>query len=61
MIVPIFAHPIIFKLPRDYIYRESKIIGSTDDSFLQALVDFLKLMLTGAFDQEISSIIFGDN
>jgi len=35
------------------------LAGSTDDSLQQALVDFLNLMLGGAFDQEISSIIFG--
>ena len=32
--------------------------GSTDDSLQQAFVDFLNLMLAGAFDQEVSSIIF---
>ena len=34
---------------------------TTDDSLQHALVDFLNLMLAlaGAFDQEISSIIFG--
>ena len=35
------------------------LAGSTDDSLQQALVDFLNLMLAGAFGQEISSIIFG--
>jgi len=35
------------------------LAGSTDDSLQQALVDFLNLMLAGAFDKEISSIILG--
>ena len=35
------------------------LAGSTDDSLQQALVDLLNLMLAGAFDQEISSIILG--
>jgi len=35
------------------------LAGSTDDSLQQALVDLLNLMLAGAFDQEISAIIFG--
>jgi len=34
-------------------------VGSIDDSLQQALVDFLNLMLAGAFDQAISSILFG--
>jgi len=34
------------------------LAGSTDDSLQQAFVDFLNLMLAGAFDQEVSSIIF---
>ena len=34
------------------------LVGSTDDSLQQTLVDFLNLMLAGSFDQEINSIIF---
>jgi len=42
-------------------HNRDLLAGSTDDSLLQALVDFLSLMLAGAFDQEISTIIFGDD
>ena len=35
------------------------LAGSTDDSLQQALVDFTNLMLSGAFDEEANSIIFG--
>ena len=34
------------------------LAGSTDDSLQQPLADFLNLMLAGAFDREMSSIIF---
>jgi len=40
------------------IHVRDFLAGSTDDSLQQALVYFLNLMLAGAFDQEISSIIF---
>ena len=35
------------------------LAGATDDCLQQALVDFVNLMLTGAFDEEVNSIIFG--
>jgi len=46
----------ILDLPR---HIRDLLAGSRDDSLQQALVDFLNLMLSGAFDQEMSSIIFG--
>jgi len=33
--------------------------GATDDSHLQDLVDFVNLILGGAFDKEVNSVIFG--
>ena len=35
------------------------IIGSTNDCLHQAFVDFVNLMLAGAFNKEVNSIIFG--
>ena len=37
------------------------LAGCTHDSLQQALVDFLNLMIAGAFDREKSYIIFGDD
>ena len=34
------------------------LAGATDDSLQQALVDFVNLMLAGAFDAEVNAIIF---
>ena len=33
--------------------------GATDDSFQQALVDFVNLLLAGSLDKEVSAIVFG--
>ena len=35
------------------------LAGSTDDNLQQALVDFVNLMLAGAFEKEVNTIIFG--
>jgi len=33
--------------------------GATDDSFQQALVDFVNLLLAGSIDKEVCAIVFG--
>jgi len=33
--------------------------GATEDSFQQALVDFVTLLLTGSIDKEVRAIVFG--
>jgi len=46
----------------DYItpqHTMDLLAGATDDNLQQALVDFVNLMLAGAFNKEANSIIFG--